>query len=75
MFKVCSKGCDRGHESNQQRPPAIAPRSLRVVGRSRQSFATIVTAANPATVKTDSATLSAAPGRQGRAVKLEEGVA
>ena len=75
MFKVCSKGCNRGHESNQQRPPAISRRSLRVFGRSRQSFATSVAAANPATVKTYSAALNAAPGEHGSAVRLEGGMA
>jgi len=85
MFKVCPKRCC--HSAARHRQPALAlplagqapativARSLLVVRRSRQSFATIFAAANPATVKTYSAALNATPGGQGSAVRLEGGVA
>ena len=85
MFKVCSKRCCHRAASHRQSALAlplvgqaqatIVARSLLVFYRSRQSFATSVAAANPATVKTYSAALNAAPGGQGSAVRLEGGVA
>ena len=85
MFKVCPKRCRHNAASYRQSalalplvgqaPVTIARRSLRVFGRSRQSFATSVAAANPVTVKTYSAALHTAPGEHGSAVRLEGGMA